>query len=182
MLISHSAGSGAGFLATDACPHLVKGHVSAEGDQSPFGNYDAGVEGIPTPVPMRAYGIADVTLNYSPPLSDPSQFVKVQTGSLQYTDGLISQYPCTIQANSPPPRQLINVKQAPVLFLSGEASVHITYDQCTVEFLKQAGVNVTWTKLSDIGIKGNGHFSMLEKNSDEIAEYISQWIEKMHEK
>lgn len=177
IFITHSTGGGVGFLAADGCPHLVKGHVAIEGDQSPFENYDLGVLGATTPIFSRPYGIADVPLKYDPPLADPSQFVKVQTGSLQFTEGLLSSYPCTIQAATPPPRQLINIRQAPVFFLTTEASVHILYDHCLVQFLQQAGVNVTWTKLADVGIKGNGHFSMLEKNSDDIAEYILPWIE-----
>ena len=179
ILISHSTGSGAAFLTTDGCPQLVKGHVTVEGDQTPFGNYDGGVFGSPMPVLQRPYGIADVPVTYDPPLVDSSQLVKVQTGNLTYTDGLLSMYPCTIQAATPPPRQLINTRQAPVLFLSGEASIHITYDHCLVQFLKQAGVNVTWTKLAEIGIRGNGHFAMLERNSDEIAEYMYEWIREI---
>ena len=54
--------------------------------------------------------------------------------------------------------------------------MHVLYDQCLVQYLKQAGVIVDWILLAKIGIKGNGHFSMLEKNSDQIAGVILKWL------
>ena len=35
-----------------------------------------------------------------------------------------------------------------------------------------------WIKLADLGIRGNSHNMMQEKNSDDIAEVIYQWLEK----
>jgi len=32
--------------------------------------------------------------------------------------------------------------------------------------------------LADRGIKGNGHMFMIEKNSDEIAGVVAEWLEK----
>lgn len=49
-------------------------------------------------------------------------------------------------------------------------------DHCLVSYLRQAGVSVTFTLLQSIGILGNGHFGMLEKNSDRIAKYFEGWI------
>lgn len=63
-----------------------------------------------------------------------------------------------------------------MLFLTGEASVHATYDRCLVLFLQQAGVRVEWVHLKDRGLRGNGHFSMLEENSDGVAGVIAEWI------
>ena len=31
-------------------------------------------------------------------------------------------------------------------------------------------------RLADLGIRGNGHMMMLEKNSDDIARVMDQWI------
>lgn len=179
ILISHSMGSSTAFLATDGCPGQVKGHVSVEGDASPFANYDRGTQGANASFPTNAWGLTNVPLTYSPPVANPSELVKAQTGTLQFTDGLLSRYPCTVQADNSTqrPRQLVNIAKAPVLYLTGEASVHVLYDHCTVEFLRQAGVKVTQTYLVDAGIPGNGHFSMLEKNSDDIAGYINRWIQ-----
>ncbi len=177
ILISHSLGSSSAFLATDGCPDYVKAHVSVEGDASPFASYDTGTLGVNKSVPTRPYGLTTVPLAYNPPVTNASQLIQVQTGKLEYTAGLLSRFPCMAQADTPPPRQLINIAKAPVLYLTTEASIHVTYDQCTVQFLQQAGVKVNGTYLPDVGIRGNGHYCMLEKNSDDIAEYIYDWIQ-----
>ena len=39
-------------------------------------------------------------------------------------------------------------------------------------------MRVTWIKLEDIGIHGNGHMMMLEKNNMEIAAAMSRWMDK----
>jgi hypothetical protein len=41
-----------------------------------------------------------------------------------------------------------------------------------------AGVTPTWIKLAELGIRGNSHNMMQEKNSDAIAEVIHQWLAK----
>jgi len=52
------------------------------------------------------------------------------------------------------------------------------YDRCTVKFLKQAGVEVEWLRLEDVGIRGNGHMFFLEKNSEEIANVLEGWLSR----
>jgi hypothetical protein len=39
-------------------------------------------------------------------------------------------------------------------------------------------VPVDFIRLADIGIRGNGHFLMLEKNNLEIAAVIADWLDK----
>jgi len=39
-------------------------------------------------------------------------------------------------------------------------------------------VHTTFIRLADIGIHGNGHMMMMEKNSDQIAKVIVDWMEK----
>ena len=57
-------------------------------------------------------------------------------------------------------------------------SFYAPYNHCTVAYLKQAGVNVDFVKLADIGLHGNGHMMMMEKNSDAIAQVIVEWLDK----
>ena len=83
---------------------------------------------------------------------------------------------CWVQAA--PARQLPNLQKMPVLVLSAEASYHAPYDHCTVKYLQQAGIRPTWIKLADVGIRGNSHVMMLEKNSKQIAAVIARWLEK----
>ena len=56
--------------------------------------------------------------------------------------------------------------------LAVEASYHAIYDHCTSKYLAQAGVANTFVQLADVGIRGNGHMLMLEKNNLEIARFI----------
>jgi hypothetical protein len=77
-----------------------------------------------------------------------------------------------------PARQLPNLQRIPILILTAEASYHAPYDHCTVKFLEQAGVHPTWIKLADVGIHGNGHMMMLEKNNQNIASVMSRWLAK----
>jgi hypothetical protein len=59
-----------------------------------------------------------------------------------------------------------------------EASYHASYDHCTVRYLRQAGVPVTFMPLTKGNIHGNGHMMMLEKNSDEIAAAMLSWLKE----
>ena len=42
--------------------------------------------------------------------------------------------------------------------------------------MNQAGVEVSYLKLADIGIHGNGYFSFLEKNNLNIAKVVNERI------
>ncbi len=64
----------------------------------------------------------------------------------------------------------------PTVLVTAEASFHASYDHCTVAYLRQAGVDATHLRLADHGIRGNGHMMMLEKNSDEVAAAIDEWL------
>ena len=77
-----------------------------------------------------------------------------------------------------PARALVAVGERPILYLATEASFYAPYNHCTVAYLKQAGVNVDFVKLADIGLHGNGHMMMMEKNSDAIAQVIVEWLDK----
>ena len=44
--------------------------------------------------------------------------------------------------------------------------------------LAQAGVKSTFIRLADVGIHGNGHMMMLEKNSDAIAKVMADWLDR----
>lgn len=63
------------------------------------------------------------------------------------------------------------------MILTSEASFRATYDHCTSKFLTQAGVPNTHLRLESLGIQGNGHMMMLEKNNLEIAGVISKLLE-----
>jgi pimeloyl-ACP methyl ester carboxylesterase len=75
-----------------------------------------------------------------------------------------------------PARKLKNLANIPVVVIQSEASYHAPYDHCTVAYLRQAGVRTDFIRLADHGIRGNGHMMMLEKNSDDIARVMDEWI------
>ncbi len=65
-----------------------------------------------------------------------------------------------------------------MLDVSGEASYHRPYAHCVAKWLNQAGVKTEYVRLEDVGLRGNNHQMMAEKNSAEIARYLQKWIEK----
>ena len=67
-----------------------------------------------------------------------------------------------------------HLQKMAILILTTEASYRAPYDHCTLKYLEQAGVRPMFIKLADIGIRGNGHMMMLEKNNMEIAAVISR--------
>jgi len=83
---------------------------------------------------------------------------------------------CWVQAS--PARRLPNVSGVPILIVTSEASYHAPYDHCTSKYLTQGGVNNTFVRLPTVGIRGNGHMMMLEKNNLEIAAFLNGWLEK----
>ena len=66
--------------------------------------------------------------------------------------------------------------KVPVMMVTSESGFHSVYDYCTVEYLKQGGVTVDWLNLTAAGVRGNGHFVFLEKNSAEIVLMVESWV------
>ena len=64
----------------------------------------------------------------------------------------------------------------PILIATGEASYHAGQDYCTSAFLTQAGVPNDYVYLPIVGIRGNGHMQMLEKNNLQIAAFYEKWL------
>ena len=84
--------------------------------------------------------------------------------------------PCYVQQE--PARKLKNLQSIPVLFMVGEGSYHRIYDHCLAKWLNQAGVKTEYVEMEKVGLPGNGHMMMLEKNSADIAKYIGSWLSK----
>lgn len=168
VLIGHSQGGIPLWLIADRKPELIHKIIALEPAGPPFqdpvilGKKDA-----------RAWGLTDIPLTYSPPVTDPSvDFVKIRIPATNESEE------CILQADDPPPRQLINLKGLRTAVVHAEASWHALYDWCTVRFLKQAGVLAELIDLSKEDVKGNGHMMMIERNSDEVAEVVRGLIEK----
>lgn len=168
ILVAHSQGATCGWLAADARPEHVKAIVAVEPWGPPFENYNRSTGPV--------WGITDVPITYEPPVTHPSELSRVRRDPHS-----ASQLICCWQQTQPA-RELPRLKHVPILIVTGEASYHAHYDHCTSEFLRQAGVENTHLMLEEVGIRGNGHMLMLEKNNWEIAQAIHNWVEGVTER
>jgi len=164
VLISHSQGGLMPWVIADAVPNLVKAIVSIEPTGPPF------IDAIFSNGSTRPYGLTDIPLTYFPAPTNTTAPLETQV----VPNNATGSGTCIIQAS--PPLQLVNFKNIPVLLETSEASYHAVYDDCTYEFLVQAGVPAQRLRLADIGIHGNGHLHFMEKNSDQIAGVLEAWI------
>ena len=161
-------------------PKTIRAILAVEPSGPPFFDIQAGpAAGSPTPdwsryseTKARPWGITADPLSYSPPAAKASD--------LDIAEQEKSDEPnldrCWMQ--KAPARQLPRLQRIPILVVTSEASYHALYDHCTVKYLEQAGVRATWIKLAEVGIRGNGHMMMLEKNNMEISAVMSGWLEK----
>jgi len=116
-------------------------------------------------------GITDIPLTYDPIVNSSSDLLTIEIPSINE-----NRSSCILQQE--PARTLIHLVNIPVLIETSEASYHAIYDHCTVDFLRQAGVKVDFIRLEDLGIYGNDHMQMMEKNNLHIAEVLHKWIIK----
>ncbi len=174
ILLTHSMSGPYGWQVADARPHLVKGLLQVEPNGPPFFNViNLGPPNWFADSPlMRAWGITRNAITYSPAVTDPSQLTKVQQAAPEGPD--LAR--CWRQGE--PAHQLPTLQGIPILIITSEASYHAPYDQCTSEYLMQAGVKNTLLRLPDVGIHGNGHMMMLEKDNLEIAAVMARWLEE----
>lgn len=165
VVLTHSQAGPLGWLVADARPALVKAIVAVEPSGPPFENAITGTG------PARLWGPTDVALNYTPALSDPSELrlEKQAAPSPELTA-------CWLQRE--PARRLTHLSQIPVMVMTAEASYHAAYDHCTANYLAQAGVPTDFIRLETLGLRGNGHMVMLEKNNLAIAQVIDAWLQR----
>ena len=177
ILITHSSSGTFGFLIADVRPGLVKAVVTIEGGETPY-NYP--IVGPPSyygaAVPSATWGFVSIPITYSPPVTDPTQLSFVQEAAPDPGRPVR----CWLQAE--PAHQLPNLRRMPHLLMVAEAGSLANTNHCVSKYLIQAGVPNTWVNLGDVGIHGNGHMMMWEKNNLEIAAFMGRWLEENAEK
>jgi pimeloyl-ACP methyl ester carboxylesterase len=179
ILLTHSQSGTFGWLVADARPALVKAIVAMEPSGPPV--HDNVEKGAPVwfedgPL-AKPYGLTAPPLTYDPPVANPADLKFIRQEKPDAPD-LVR---CWTQAE--PARTLINLQRIPVLVMQSEASYHAAYDHCTVAYLRQARVaTVRFIRLADVGLKGNGHMLMLEKNNLDIAAVAERWVRETVEK
>lgn len=166
ILVTHSQSGAFGFLIADVRPSLVKALVSLEPQGPPF--EDRITTNCSTVV--RPYGLTVIPITYDPPVNDPKVDLPHET---IYPAGP-NLTECVQQKGTP--KNLTNLIGIPHLVVTTEASYHAPFDYCTVNYLRQAGVNVDYMELPKVDIYGNGHLMFMEMNNLDIAEKIEEWI------
>lgn len=169
ILVPHSQPGAPAWLVVDRRPNLVKALVQLEPGGPPV--YRDGPAAFPLG-PTFAWGLTRTKITYSPAVTDPAE---LQFERVSITD---NPYVTSVWLQKKPARKLPNLAKVPILLLSSPSGYNTEWDPGTDKFLTQAGVPHTWLKLESIGIRGNGHFMFIEKNSDEVAGVVLKWIEK----
>ena len=171
ILLTHSQSGPFGWVLANDRPKLVKGILAIEPNGPPL------YENTFAPAPEwfkdgslgRAWGVTRGPLSFQPAAASATD-LKLTRQAAADAPNLVR---CWVQPE--PARQLPNLKGLPILIVVSEASYHAPYDHCTAKFLTQAGVPNTFVRLETIGIRGNGHMMMLEKNNLEIAAFLTKW-------
>ena len=76
-----------------------------------------------------------------------------------------------------------NLKNTPVLAIYGDnldqrwTQIHAVGMQY-YEAIRKAGGTVDVVDLPQVGIKGNSHMIMMDKNSDQVAGLVQDWLAK----
>ena len=174
ILMIHSQSGAFAWPVADKRPDLVKMIVAVEPNGPPVRELQ--MVGAPDwfkdGTTDKLSGLGEVPLTYDPPLRAGERLSFVRQ---QKADGPDLAH-CWLQKE--PARKLKNLANIPVVVVMSEASYHAPYDHCTVAYLRQASVPTDFIRLADVGVRGNGHMMMLEKNSDEIARVMEQWTER----
>ncbi|KAE9383700.1 alpha/beta-hydrolase [Gymnopus androsaceus JB14] len=169
ILLTHSQSGQFGWILGDFRPALIKTIIALEPIGPPFINAV-----FPPLTPARPFGLTEIPITYSPPITTSSDLHKQINPSLSNSSVGVT---CFQQTS--PARQMVNLVGIPTLVVTSQASYHTDYDDCTVAYLQQAGVPVTHVRLEDVGIFGNGHMMFMEKNGLDIAEdVVLEWIQK----
>ena len=173
IVMIHSQSGAFAWPIAQARPNLVKAILAVEPSGPPV--HDVINKGPPDwfedAPKLKISGLADIPLEYNPPLAAGEQLAFVRADQPK-GPGLTR---CWSQKE--PARKLLALDKIPLLVITSEASYHAPYDDCTVAYLRQAGVTVQQIHLPDVGIHGNAHMMMLEKNNLAIAGVMADWLD-----
>jgi pimeloyl-ACP methyl ester carboxylesterase len=174
IILTHSQSGSFNWPLVDLRPKLVKALLAVEPSGPPV--HDVINHGAPdwfTDDPhTKLSGLGEVPLVYDPAVTDASPLSFVRD------DKPATPEMARCWRQTEPARKLVNLQSLPILVISSEASYHAPYDDCTIGYLQQAGAHPVHVKLATLGIHGNGHMMMLEKNSDAIAKVMADWADK----
>ena len=162
IIMTHSAGGPFGWLVAEIRPNLVKGIIAVEGGGQSFtGN--------------NVWGMSTIPVAYAPPVKDVSEIKLVDVPSPE--EGVA---PYKLQAE--PARKLKNLQGIPIVIVTSEGSFASPGNPGAVAYFKQAGCQAEEMRLTKLGIHGNGHMMMVERNNRQVLQPILDWMSKTVEK
>jgi len=159
IIVTHSAGGSFGLLVAEARPQLVKAAVMIEGGGSGF---SAG----------NRWGMSTIPVTWDPPLKDPAELRTRWVADSEVDGG-------GYFLQEEPARKLPNWRDVAVLTVTSAAGAASPGNPGAPAFLKQAGVRVAEElRLANVGINGNSHMMMVEKNHREVLQPILDWLDR----
>jgi pimeloyl-ACP methyl ester carboxylesterase len=158
IIMTHSAGGPFGLLVAEARPNLVRATVIIEGAGSGF-------------LGGNRWGMSSIPVTYDPPVRDASE---IRTRWVANPEPGVNGY----FLQEEPARRLPNLRNTRVVFVTADASFASPGNPGGAAFLRQAGVQAEELRLGQLGINGNGHMMMVEKNSRQVLQPIIDWINK----
>lgn len=146
IIVTHSASGPDGWLIADRRPDQVAAIVAVEPMGPAFGH---------TPgIGSLDWGLTAAPITFEPPRQTPEE----------------------VRAADPTTLKIPGLRGVPVALLTGETSVFASFASSIVSFLRHAGAHVDHLDLPALGIHGNGHGLIYERNSDEAFEVVRQWL------
>lgn len=203
ILVGQGSGANVAWLVADVAPDLIHAIVAVEPLGPPFGSALGNKNGQLGPTStftraagIRQYGLADIPMQFDPPVAAPESFEDLFGGTYPAFEPIpVSKYyardrqgkfcfqqdPAGLPVGNSTesraePRKLTNLIEILQLVVTTEASFHRFSDWATVHFLRQAGATVKHHRLEEHGIRGNGHLCFLEKNSNDVANHVLNWL------
>jgi pimeloyl-ACP methyl ester carboxylesterase len=176
ILLVHSQSGPIGWTLANDRPQQIKGLIAVESSGPPF--HELAEIGAPdwykydAEKMARPFGITQTSLTYSPAVTSAADLKPVLQDKADQPDLA----KCYLQAE--PAHQLPEMAHVKILMVGSEASYHVPYDHCTSAYLTQAGVKHDFVRVPSVGINGNGHFMMIEKNSDQVAAFLAHWLDQ----
>ena len=162
IIMTHSAGGPFGWLVAEIRPNLVKGIIAVEGGGQSFTG-------------ANVWGMSTIPVAYDPPVKDVSELKLVDVPSPE--EGVA---PYKLQAE--PARKLKNLQGIPIVIVTSEGSFASPGNPGGVAYFKQAGCQAEELRLTKLGIHGNGHMMMVERNNRQVLQPILDWMSKTVEK
>jgi len=146
IVVTHSASGPDGWLLADRRPDHIAAIVAVE----PMGPVFGDTPGIGS----LDWGLTAAPMTFDPPRASARE----------------------VRAADPSTLQIPALKGIPVALLTGETSKFATFASSMAAFLQTAGARVDHLDLPALGIHGNGHGLIYERNSDEVFDVVSAWL------